>query len=253
MSRYLTPPKVGLLALISLYCESVIPSTATIPVLSFLVSQIVPVNAAVSRGEPSTADQKSVAAIEVFQKATIILVSGIPGRTVWDLLLKKLWDVNSLDALNVFFDGLSLLLEKSPEKQQKDAEEGIAPASNRMLLSRNSPLGAFVRRSQLEFTRLQIHDSVTLWKSFIKYREPTLPLWRKRNPTAGRNSFDTNLEDRNIGWGNALRKIAYSDFDDNPSKEAIVSTDDVEKLLEYQVDQMQSTLQNTSLLYGPLN
>ena len=241
MSRYLTPSKVGLLALISLYCDSVVPSIATIPVLSFLVSHLLPVSAAVSSKKPSTVDSNFVVAIEQIQKATIVLVSGIPGRTVWDLLLKKLWEINSLDALNVFFDGLPLLLEKTREWQQKDAEEGIVPESNPMLLSRNSPLGAFVRRAQLEFTRLQVHDSITLWKSFVKYREPTLPLWRKRNPAAGKNPFDSNLQDKHPGWTDALKVIAYNDLDGDAYRDATISTDDVEKLLEYQVDQMQST------------
>ncbi len=240
MSRYLTSSKIGLLALTSLYCDSVIPSNATIPVLSFLVSHLLPVSAVASVKEPSTRDRNFVISIEDFQKATIILISGIPGRTVWDLLLKKFWEVNSLDALNIFFDSLSLLLEKTREELQKDAEDGIVPEPNRILLSRVSPLGAFVRRAQLEFTRLQIHDSITLWKIFINYREPTLPLWRKRNPTAGKNTFDANLEDNQLGLGDRLTNIAYGDLDDSNRKEAVISTDDLEKLLEYQVDQMQS-------------
>ena len=240
MSRYLTSSKIGLLALISLYCDSVIPSNATIPVLSFLVSYLLPVSAVAFAKEPLTRDRNFVISIEDFQKATIVLVSGIPGRTLWDLLLKKFWEVNSLDALNLFFDSLSILLEKTREEQQKDAEDGIVPEPNRISLSRVSPLGAFVRKAQLEFTRLQIHDSITLWKSFVKYREPTLPLWRKRNPTAGKNTFDVNLEDYQLGLGDQLTKLAYGDLDDSDRKEAVSSTDDVEKLLEYQVDQMQS-------------
>lgn len=241
MSRYLTSSKIGLLALISLYCDSVVPSAATIPILSFLVSHLLHVSAVVFPKDSQASDRNYAISIEDFQKATIVLVSGIPGRTIWDLLLKKLWEINSLDALNVFFDNLLLLLEKTREEQQKDAEEGIVSEPNRILLSRISPLGAFVRRAQLEFTRLQIHDSITLWKSFVKYREPTLPLWRKRNPAAGKNTFDTNLEDNNFGLGDWLTEIAYGDLDHSNRKETIISTDDVEKLLEYQVNQMQST------------
>ena len=243
MARYLTPSKIGLLALISLYCDSVVPSTGTIPVLSFIISHLLPVGAIESTEVPSAADHNSVNAIEHFQKATIVLVSGIPGRTVWDLLLKKLWEINSLDALNVFFDSLLPLLEKTREEQQTDAEEGIVLESNRIVLSRISPLGAFIRRAQLEFTRLQIYDTITLWKSFVKYREPTLSMWRKRNPTAGKNAFDANLEDTQLGLENRLKGILYRDLEDSSRREAIISTDDVEKLLEYQVDQMQSKSQ----------
>ena len=246
MARYLTSSKIGLLALISLYCDSVVPSTATIPVLSFLVSHLMPVSTASSTKATSGTDRTSVVAIEDFQKATIILVSGIPGRTIWDLLLKKFWEVNSLDGLNVFFDGLSHLLEKTREEQQKDAEEGIMPEPNRIVLSRISPLGAFIRRAQLEFTRLQIYDTIILWKSFVKYREPTLPLWKKRNPTAGKISFDANLENNHLGLDDRLTEILYRDLDDNNRRQAVISTNDVEKLLEYQVDQMQSKVRDAS-------
>src|SRR6185437_5146035 len=41
MSRYLTPAKIGLLALIELYTEGDVPSESTIPVLSFLTSHLI--------------------------------------------------------------------------------------------------------------------------------------------------------------------------------------------------------------------
>jgi anaphase-promoting complex subunit 5 len=94
------------------------------------------------------------------------------------------------------FDNLSSLLVKTREEQQKDAENGT-PAVDRMLLSRTSPLGTFVRRAQLEFIRLQLNDTMVLWKSFITYREPTLPMWKKRNAAACKTSFDVNL--RGVG------------------------------------------------------
>ena len=242
MSRYLTPSKVGLLALISLYTESVVPSAATIPVLSFLISQVLPVNSVTSRNDDLLRSRDISLTLDDFQKATINHISGIPGRTVWDLLLNKLWKINSFDALHVFFDTLSLLLQKTPEQLQNEAEDGADTDSNpnRMLLSRTSPLGAFVRRAQLEFTRLQFHDGLTLWKSFVAYRAPSLPQWKKRNQTAGNTSFDVNLQQDRLDLGDRLTEVAYGELRTEASQVAGVSTEDVEKLLEYQVDQMQS-------------
>ena len=242
MSRYLTPSKIGLLALISLYAESVVPSTATIPVLSFIVSHLLPVEFLSSRNDTELPGRSFIITIDSFQKAMITHPSGIPGRTLWDLLLKKLWEINSFDALHVFFDALSFLLDKQPSEGHVELQDGRVANPKRILLSRGSPLGVFVRRSQLEFTRLQFHDGITLWKSFITYRDPTLTIWRKRNPTAGKMSFDINLSGQPSDFDDGLREIVYGDSLVNTRGDASVSTDDIEKLLEYQIARMQSML-----------
>ena len=242
MSRYLTPSKIALLALISLYVESGIPSAAVIPVLSFLVSHVLPVNSAASQNKASLQSGHFTLAIEEYQKATISHPSGIPGRTVWDLLLDKIWKLNSFDALHCFFNTLSSLLQKASEQRQQDADDRFNSNSNHIRLSRASPMGLFVRRAQLEFTRLQFHDSVTLWRSFIAYRAPTLSQWKKRNQTAGHNSFDANLKEENLNLGDRLTDIVYGELAAGVDRDASISTEDVEKLLEYQVDQMQSAL-----------
>lgn len=237
MSRYLTPPKVGLLALISLYSDSVVPSASTIPILAFLVSHLLPPGPSQLRTASTVPKHGNRAAIDSLQQATIGQASGIPGRTIWDLVLNKLWEINSFDALHVFFSNLSLLLEKPGEEQ--DAEDIGAPKASRVRLSRASPLGAFVRRSQLEFTRLQFHDGVALWKNFVTYRNPTLPQWRRRHPGVGSNP-DVNLEEAAGEPTDRIWNVVYGGPGSEGRKETSFSTDDVEKLLDYQVDQMQS-------------
>ena len=239
MSRYLTPSKIGLLALISLYTDSFVPTSASVPVLSFIVSHILPTQSTFS-SEKNARSQPHTLTIDELQNDTIKQASGIPGRTIWDLLLKKLWDINSLDALNAFFDNLGLLLAKTREEQHADLEEGFTPPADKILLSRNSPFGVFVRRAQLEFTRLQFHDGISLWKSYIAYREPTMALWKRRNPDVERNSIDANLVSGRIDLSDPLAEIMYGDVLEMDRHGASVSTDDVEKLLEFQVDQMQS-------------
>lgn len=242
MSRYLTPSKIGLLALISLYSDSVVPSAATIPILSFLVSHVLPISSVASQDKSSLQSRHVTLAVEDFQKATISHVSGIPGRTIWDLLLNKLWKLNSFDALHVFFDTLSLLLQKPPEQHQQDAEDVIESNPNHIRLSRASPMGSFVRRAQLEFTRLQFHDGVTLWRNFVAYRASTLPQWKKRNQSANHNSFDANLQDEKLDLGDRLTDVVYGELAHGVQHDASVSAEDLETLLEYQIDQMQSTV-----------
>ena len=99
-----------------------------------------------------------------------------------------------------------------------------------------------MRRAQLEFTRLQFHDGVNLWKGFIAYRAPTLPQWKRRNPTAGSTTFDANLQEEHLDFGDRLTDVVYWEPERKLEDEASVSTEDVEALLEYQVDQIQSKL-----------
>ena len=237
MSRYLTPSKIGLLALISLYSESNVPSAAIVPILSFVISFLIPG----SSSEEHVGQSKDVSfSIEALQRATITHASGIPGRTIWDLLLKKLWETNSSDALYGFFDNLSFILARPRDDLSRDEQTS---GQKCILLSRTSPLGAFVRRSQLEFTRLQFHDVIGIWNNFIHFREPTFTFWKKRNPDARKGVVRLTLNEELLDPDSNLALLVDSVSLKEPlakATRAIYSTDDIEKLLEYQINQMQS-------------
>ena len=246
MSRYLTPSKVGLLVLVSLYTESVIPVTASIPILSFIASHLLPARST-SLSNAFAATESTVATpTSAFQKALLVHDSGIPGRTVWDLFLRKLWGINSLDALHAFFDLLPNLLQIHSHDGTTESN-GLQDA-DRVLFSRTSPLGAFVRRAHLEFTRLQFNDSTTLWKHFVLYREPTFTIWRKRNPAAGNTSFDINLVESQLTRTHLTTKAVYGSFGDEDHGHVRFSLEDIERLIEFQIDQTQS--KSLYLLHG---
>ena len=181
MSRYLTPGKIALLCLVELYAESRFPNQSVLPVLSFVLKHIV--SPKESSGFILTLDQ--------IQQATIHQPSAVVGRTIFDLLLRKLWDINSFDALHSFFTKLETFLVDADGANKSTA---VRVHGERSPLSRTSVLGCFVRRAALEHVRLAFTNAVTLWKSFVVYREPTLPLWKKRNLGAGPLSFDVNLK-----------------------------------------------------------
>lgn len=110
-----------------------------------------------------------------------------------------------------------------------------------MKFSRSSPLGAFVRRTQLEFIRLQFHDAVGLWTHFVKYRMSTYKAWAKRNPADAQTTVDVNLVELGIGLTSPLGRVVYGDLEEKGEEdEGYVSTRDVERLLEFQVGEMQS-------------
>ena len=240
MSRYLTPSKIGYLALISLYTDSVIPSTATVPILSFLVSQLLPSNVGLISTKSELSMYNVAFAINAFQEALIGHVSGIPGRTVWDLFLQKIWKIDSFDVLQTFFDGLSSLMQKTSEEKRNEIANGVDSKPTCILLGQVSPLGSFVRKAQLEFTRLPFHEGVSLWRTFVAYRAPTLSQWRRRNPSAGITSFDRNLHDAAMAREDPLAVLVYGGSKDRLPQLASTSTEDIEKLLDHQVENMQS-------------
>ncbi|KAI2620549.1 anaphase-promoting complex subunit 5-domain-containing protein [Hypoxylon sp. NC1633] len=253
MSRFLNPAKVGLLALIELYADKTAPTSSIVDVLSFITSHLIDVDGSTLSSDPERRWKQAestvslVISIADFEKvlAPHTAASGIPGRNLWYVFLDRLWKISSLDALHGFFDNCSHLLAKTKDELRRDAELGIlVPGPEVILLSRNSPFGAFVRRSQLEFTRLRFHDAFELWKDFVKYRQTTAAYYRKKTPSFQRLSFDHVLLAGESDWGadvEAVASVAYGDMRRDDSVSTLpVSTDDIQKLLEFQIDQMQS-------------
>ncbi|KAG5929562.1 hypothetical protein E4U42_005486 [Claviceps africana] len=255
MARYLTPAKVGLLALVELYTEEAVPSDAVLPVLSFITSHLMdhdstdPLASQGTRWAKAERTFSLIITIRDFEKllASYPLLRGIPGRKLWDQFLKKVWDINSLNALNEFFDRITLMLARGKEGRRSEAGQDAEqePDTTKMKLSRNSPLGAFVRRARLEFRRLRFHDCTDLWKSFVRYRQPTAPYLKRKTPNFCRLSFDNVLlageqEDWDPESVSALAAVAYGDMLTGDESATIpVSTNDVESLLEFQIEQMQ--------------
>ena len=241
MARYLTPAKIGLLALIELYTEEAVPSDAILPVLSFITSHLIDRVSTTDSLDGSTRWRKAeqmvslVITIKDFEKllGSYPFLMGMPGRKLWDQFLGKLWGINSLDALHVFIENLSNMVSKS-----RDSEPGIK-------LSRNSLFGFFIRKAQVELGRLRWHDTTELWKDFVRYRQPTAHYLRRKIPGFGRLSFDHVLmTGEQGGWDptstSTLASVAYGDMLAGDQTGTLpVSTDDIERLLEFQIEQMQ--------------
>jgi anaphase-promoting complex subunit 5 len=111
-----------------------------------------------------------------------------------------------------------------------------------MRLSRSSPLGAFVRRAYLEYTRLQFHDSVKLWSGFVKYRLPTYHVYARRNPSDSHDPVDINLFDQGLDSTSYLSRVVYGNIEDEVRDKGVVGVKDAERLVEFQVGELQSTL-----------
>lgn len=156
----------------------------------------------------------------------------MPGRTLLDLFLKHMWEINSFDALHSLFDGIRDLVEAPPaESQEGEAPDGI-------YLSKTSPLGVFVRRAHLEFTRLQFDDSIKLWSSFVKYRAPTAQ-WTKRLAGLASSGVDTVVAEMGLRPGDAVYEVAYGRLHDDEEDKEGSSLDDLDRIMEFQLDRLQ--------------
>ncbi|QSZ30807.1 hypothetical protein DSL72_000365 [Monilinia vaccinii-corymbosi] len=244
MTRFLAPSKIGLLVLIELYTGGIVSTSSTISILSLILAQLLPSSSVKQSVRAPTTPQYPILDLEKFEallkqhKAA----SGHPGRSLRDHFLAKLWKIDSLDALHEFFARLSNLLTKSREEIRKDGEMGIPPPSGDMIhLSRTSPLGSFIRKAQIEFERLKFGDVIRLWTTFKRWRQQSKAYWARRGRLAGSWAGDKALTDGEELWGvdetEILAHIAYGDLEGGGG--GSISTDDVEKLLEFHVEQMQ--------------
>ena len=216
MPRFLTPGKICLLALIDTYLSGETASKARLAVLDFIASQI---HAASKPGAdvPVLADSLCHDAAEMLRPLSS-WSSDKPGRTVYDVLLQRLWKIDTLDTLHVLFDGFSNLIS-------------FVATSNhvRRGLSRASPLGQFVRRCCVEFTRLQFTDFQALWHSFVIWRASTHEAWAHKNPTDAARLASPAEE--------ALQEAFAAPFADG--RNASVSAEDSETILTFSIHQLQ--------------
>ncbi|KAF2146216.1 uncharacterized protein K452DRAFT_219925 [Aplosporella prunicola CBS 121167] len=237
MARYLNPQKISLLVLSSLYCDSVLPVSATLPILSFITAQIIPPSLPHFALSDSENSNNGVVSIHDFENALASVASISPDQTLLDLFLERLWSIDSLDALHEFFDGLSDLLAKPG--QGATGPEAEPSGKRRIYLSRTSPLGMFIRRAQLEFTRLQFYDASKLWSAFINYRQPTAASGLEQTEDPENPVFDANLPNLDAIRGDDLFEAAYGHLARDKKTDALASTDEIERLLAFQIDQLQ--------------
>ncbi|KAJ5219865.1 hypothetical protein N7468_009069 [Penicillium chermesinum] len=235
MTRYLTPWRISFLCLVTVYTDGDVPNSSAIHVLSFLTAGLFPLDPADKQWA-----KHYLPSITELEEVLSAHESSVPGRTLWDLFLRRIWSLDSLDALDTFFnDVLPSLLTKTREQLTQEREEGLVPETEGMKLSRSSPLGAFVRRACLEHTRLQFHDSVKLWSGFVKYRLPTYHMWARRNPQQEHAAVDINLLMHDLDSSSRLSQVVYGDIENDEEEDGITSIKDAERLIEFQVGELQ--------------
>ena len=162
------------------------------------------------------------------------LVREPDARSLWDDFLQNLWRLKSLDAMFDFFRSLPLLLcvRAFPDNvHQGSREHPIVPSAT-------SLIGTFLRRAVLEFERLSFEDTISLWQNFELFRRPTL----ETNPSLGRDFDDKDGQVR--FWDEAsdegISAVLNRNLQISDSGAPATSSYDVEKLITFQIDKIQS-------------
>lgn len=218
MPRYLTATKIALLLLIDTYTTVDLPPTSRHEILNFLAARIIirsdfDSGSLSERFELATADD-----ISSFADTLSKLPAHVPGRSVYDLFLARVWAIDGLDAIFEFVRNVADSVG-SPPAATEDGEETLPK------ISRVSPLGQFIRRSRVEFTRLQFADAQALWVSFAAFRSSSYPTWAARNPDAAQD-----LQASEPAWATSTLPTSAS---------AQTSTEDTSLLLSFSIHHLQ--------------
>jgi len=239
MSRYLTSTKVGLLVLLVLYTDSCFPPDAIIPVLSFVTAQSVQQTVFNCDSKAPLPEPSVASTIWDFANVLKGFQSAMPGRTLHDKFLERLWAINSLHSLHDFFRCLENALAK-PRPGNTAQPVGKKDLPGKVAIARVSPLGIFIRRAQLEFARLQFDDTVKLWTSLVQFRAPSEASWRKRKPSAPQAAFDCNYAELKLDSDSALSRAVYPELNSTTKTCSTKGSQEVEHLLEFQLENLRS-------------
>lgn len=163
MARYLTPAKICTLIVAESYLQNRENPHSDAKLLALITQQLHPaVHHQNSTGPPADAS--------AFAASLVSIPSNFPGRTHYDDFVHTAWTTADLDQLHHLFDRIySIVTPEDPEERK------ITPAS---------PIGHFIRRCNVEWTRLRFADSLALLNAYKSYIEPTWASWARTQPEA---------------------------------------------------------------------
>ncbi|KXT10657.1 hypothetical protein AC579_6348 [Pseudocercospora musae] len=219
MPRYLTPARICLLILIRLYQAG--HCSSDLDVLDFISRHAV---VTTEHDAQAIHERKALYATSIngLAKRLQQWSTRHPGQTVYDLLAHALWELNGIDHLSAVITQMNFLTVPGGNPENPDVTvRPITPAS---------PLGQFVRRCYVEFTRLHFGHSQALWNAFAAYRAPTFDDFSARNPDVAEQIMADN-DARSLGSTPTLAPEV--------TETATASAVDADVLLSYSIHQLQ--------------
>ena len=106
MSRFLSPSKICLVILIELYRANEAQPSDSVTILSFISHHILTRSSDLQLDE-SKSRPSSIASVKDLEKLLSPLTSAFPGRSLFDLFLRHLWSLTSLEHLEELFQRVS--------------------------------------------------------------------------------------------------------------------------------------------------
>jgi anaphase-promoting complex subunit 5 len=237
MSRYITASKLGQLVLLGIYVRGKVPNDALIAVLAFVSARIHHYSATATNGASPPVYRSAPATMDDFL-AMMKPFDSLPGRTLHALFLDALWAIKTLEDLHDFFREMVDFFKKPYEPSEDEDGETGEEVDSMYLLDGLSPVGMFVRRTYLEFVRLQFDDTAKLWVSFVKFRQPTDGKWQKL-PDLRR--LDPTFAELGVQGDSIMPSIVYGRVLDQLRDEQDLSTHEIDRVLEFQLEKLQST------------
>ena len=101
MLRYLSPAKICLVVLVEIYRTNEVRPSDNIALLSFIAAQIIPRSAEASHNNAPSPRRGQT--LDDFQQLLAPITSQFPGRSLYDVFLRSLWSLESLEDLEQIF------------------------------------------------------------------------------------------------------------------------------------------------------
>lgn len=223
MARYLTPTRVATLLLIELYRKQqfwTINDKATTTILALVARQCLP-DTEEEAQLSSIVDGRGIVDALDFVKPLVGLDASLPGRPWSSIVLYRIWSLHTVDQLHDLFESsCNLLASASPTDSQPNETQAAA-------ITRASPIGQFIRRCYVEFTRLQFAETIELWEAFLSFREPSKSQWAQQFPDAAHELAELHPNDDIVSSLRSKPRVPH------------VSTDTIEAVLTASVIQLQ--------------
>ncbi|KAK9434070.1 anaphase-promoting complex subunit 5-domain-containing protein [Lipomyces doorenjongii] len=145
-TKFLAPAKVALIALIYVYCSHEIQTRSRVTLLMLLLKW--------TDGKDTCL---SLFGLSDF-KDHLSDLPCVDGRSAYDMLLLKLYDIGSMDDLCSLINDIDSDFFK------------VSNNSGNIAVSSTSVVGHFLRRSYVEFKAMEFDERVDLWKAFATFR-----------------------------------------------------------------------------------
>ncbi|KAI5295277.1 anaphase promoting complex subunit 5 [Ascosphaera acerosa] len=238
MAHFLTPAKLGLLCLAKLYAEGSCPKSSAVPVLSLLLTNLLPMEQTLKCS--GQVDVRRLSLVSQAEEKLRDVASQHAGQSIYDVFLAELWNLRCLDSLEEFIDRMLLFVQKSRDELLVDRDNGQLGTDPQRVYGRTSPIGTLIRKCHLEYSKLQFQEAAELWRGFVQFRRQTLESMSQEQRAARQDALEDDLLLVGAEHAQKLASVVYRDMDSCQPTGIGAGSVDYEGLFEFQVQRMQS-------------